>query len=137
MSKVIIYPNPETGHLALLMPALDCGIPLEEIAKKDVPAGLPYLFVEESDLPAAQEFFAAWEADFTVNDGQGMGSQAWFIKQFEAEIAFINNMQPPEKDEKETDEEYSALLESWNIAKANRIVGLNQMIAVQQAEMAA
>lgn len=137
MSKVIIYPNPQTGHLALMKPVADCGIPIEEIAKKDVPAGLPYLLIDESDLPQAHEFFEAWEADFTVSDGQGIGAQSWFIQQFEAKIAYINNMQAPEKDDKETDKEYAALLESWNIAKANRIVGLNKMIAVQQAEMAA
>lgn len=137
MNKVIIYPNPQTGHLALIAPVSDCGISLEEIAKKDVPAGLPYLFVDKSELPVEHEFFEAWEADFTTNHGRGMGSHAWFIQQCESQIEFINNMPVPEKCVDETDEEYSALIELWKAAKANQIAGLNKMIETQRAEMSA
>lgn len=45
----ILFPNPD-NTVAIMFPC-DCGLSIEEIAKKDVPAGVPYLIVEDSDLP--------------------------------------------------------------------------------------
>lgn len=80
MNKRIIYPK-NNGSVAMIVPALECQLPIEEIARKDVPAGLPYLIVESSDLPEDHEFFNAWEADFSTPDGFGIGSDAWFAEQ--------------------------------------------------------
>lgn len=80
MNQIIIYPN-DTGNLALVIPALDCGLSIEEIARKDVPNGKPYKFIEASALPEDHAFFAAWEADFSVPDGYGIGPDAWFAEQ--------------------------------------------------------
>ncbi len=77
MSKAIIYLS-EQGTISLVMPSLDCGLTVEEIARKDVPAGRPYLIVSESDLPEDHIFFAAWEADFSNPHGYGIGNEAWF-----------------------------------------------------------
>lgn len=71
--EVIIYPY--EGHIAICFPAPDWDI--EDVAKKDVPEGIPYLIVEHSTLPVDLLFFEAWQADFSNPDGYGMGYQAW------------------------------------------------------------
>jgi hypothetical protein len=73
----IIYPN-ETGGVVLVAPAPNCGLTVEEIAAKDVPAGVPYLIVNLSDLPSDFDFFDAWTADFSAPDGAGVGAKEWF-----------------------------------------------------------
>jgi hypothetical protein len=78
MTQRIIYPNPD-GSISMLIPAGE--LPISEIARKDVPAGLPYVFVDEADLPTDFEFFDAWEADFSNPDGIGVGHDAWFAEQ--------------------------------------------------------
>ena len=59
MNQRIIYPNDE-GGVAVLIPA-DCGLSIEEIAAKDVPAGKPYKIVDVSDIPSDRTFRGAWE----------------------------------------------------------------------------
>lgn len=56
----IIYPTPE-GGVAIIIPAPDCGLTIEEIAAKDVPAGVPFRIVEAADIPADRTFRNAWE----------------------------------------------------------------------------
>ena len=56
----IIYPTPE-GGVAIIIPAPDCGLTIEEIAAKDVPAGVPFRIVEAEDIPADRTFRNAWE----------------------------------------------------------------------------
>lgn len=46
----IIYGN-EDGTVGTLIPAESCGMSVEEIASKDVPAGRPWRIVSASDLP--------------------------------------------------------------------------------------
>jgi hypothetical protein len=83
MSQVIIYPNDE-GWLSIVSPAPECGISIEEIARKDVPAGKPYHIIDSSLLPEDNIFFNAWEADFSNPDGHGIGPEAWFAEQEQA-----------------------------------------------------
>lgn len=80
MSKVIIYPQ-ANNSIAVIQPAPECPLPIEEIAKKDTPVGVPYLIVDASSLPQDIDFFEAWEADFSKPDGVGMGADAWFASQ--------------------------------------------------------
>ena len=80
MNQRIIYEN-GTGSISVVIPAPNCGLTIEEIARKDVPAGAPYLIVGESDLPEDNEFFNAFEADFSNPDGVGIGADAWFAEQ--------------------------------------------------------
>ncbi len=61
----ILYQNPD-GSVAVLIPAPDCGLTLEEIAAKDLPPDVTvYHLVEESDIPTDRTFRNAW----TLQDG--------------------------------------------------------------------
>jgi hypothetical protein len=59
MNQRIIYPTDE-GGVAIIVPA-DCGLTIEEIAAKDVPAGKPYKIVDVADIPTDRTFRNAWE----------------------------------------------------------------------------
>ena len=59
MNQRIIYPN-DNGGVAIIVPA-DCGLTIEEIAAKDVPAGKPYKIVDIADIPTDRTFRDAWE----------------------------------------------------------------------------
>lgn len=59
MDQRIIYPN-ENGGVSIIIPA-DCGRTIEEIAAKDVPAGVPYKIIDVSDVPSDRTFRNAWE----------------------------------------------------------------------------
>jgi hypothetical protein len=78
MANIIIYPQ-ENGSIAVVYPTGELAI--EEVCRKDVPAGTPYKIIDSSDLPQDNEFFNAWESDFTSPDGYGMGADAWFAEQ--------------------------------------------------------
>jgi hypothetical protein len=58
MNQRIIYPTDD--GVAIIVPA-DCGLTIEEIAAKDVPAGKPYKIVDGSDIPTDRTFRNAWE----------------------------------------------------------------------------
>jgi hypothetical protein len=59
-NKRIIYPTNE-GGVAIIIPAPECSLSIEEIAVKDVPAGVPYKIIDASELPADRTFRNAWE----------------------------------------------------------------------------
>jgi len=63
--KVIIYNDPDSEQLALCWKAVNCSLTYEEVAKKDVPKGVPYKIINESELPSDLSFIDAWEDDFT------------------------------------------------------------------------
>jgi hypothetical protein len=56
----IIYPTPE-GGVAIIIPAPDSGLTVEQIAAKDVPAGVPFRIVSSADIPDDRTFRNAWE----------------------------------------------------------------------------
>jgi len=56
----IIYPL-EDGGVAIVIPALDCGLTVEQIAQKDVPSNTPYKIIDVNTLPQDVEFRDAWE----------------------------------------------------------------------------
>lgn len=58
--KRIIYPTPD-GGVAIIVPAPDCGLTIEEIARKDVPAGVDFRIVDAADIPDDRTFRNAWE----------------------------------------------------------------------------
>ena len=60
MNQRIIYPN-DDGGVAIIIPAPDCGLTIEEIAAKDVPAGKEYKIVDVEDIPSDRTFRNAWE----------------------------------------------------------------------------
>lgn len=60
MNQRIIYPTPE-GGVAIIVPAPNCGLTIEQIAAKDVPFRTPYKIVNASDIPDDRTFRNAWE----------------------------------------------------------------------------
>ena len=60
MNQRIIYPT-DNGSVAVITPASECGLTIEEIAAKDVPAGKPYKIVDVADVPSDRTFRNAWE----------------------------------------------------------------------------
>jgi hypothetical protein len=60
MNQRIIFPTDE-GGVAVIVPAPECGLTIEEIAAKDVPEGKPFKIVDAADIPADRTFRGAWE----------------------------------------------------------------------------
>ena len=73
MNQRIIYPTHE-GGVAVIIPAAECGLSIEEIAAKDVPPVVvmqdgvvvassprPYKIVDAADIPSDRTFRGAWE----------------------------------------------------------------------------
>lgn len=60
MNQRIIYPTDE-GGVAIIIPAPECGLTIEEIAAKDVPEGKHYKIVDVADIPEDRTFRDAWE----------------------------------------------------------------------------
>jgi len=146
MNKVIIYPN-ERGGIAIVYPAPNCGISIEEIARKDVPAGLPHLIIDEANVPADMTFFDAFEADFSEPHGHGIGAQAWFIEQYEVEIKKINTETAPatpkplvaaSKDQAEFPEDFTPeQIDAGYEELVAQVAALNEQIAAAHAEAVA
>jgi hypothetical protein len=59
----IIYPT-ETG-VAIIHPTGELSI--EEVAAKDVPTGVPYRIINDSEVPTDRTFRNAWKGDLTVD----------------------------------------------------------------------
>lgn len=60
--KRIIYPN-ENGGVSIIVPSpeyLETNT-IESLAEKDVPPGVEYKIVEESEIPSDRTFRNAWE----------------------------------------------------------------------------
>ena len=108
MQKVIIYPDTDetgapTGGVCVVHPVAGCGLTIDDIARKDVPQGVPFMIIDASDLPADRTFRAAWEADFSEPHGHGDPND-WWAQEAEreaaeqaarqAEIAAIQQEQP-------------------------------------------
>ena len=59
MNQRIIYPTDD--GVAIIVPATECGLTIEQIAAKDVPAGKLYKIVDVADIPTDRTFRNAWE----------------------------------------------------------------------------
>lgn len=70
----IIFPFLET--IGVLIPATN-ELTIEEIARKDVPQGVPYKIISDDSIPADRIFREAWEADFSEPDGYGDPEGYW------------------------------------------------------------
>jgi hypothetical protein len=57
----ILYPTPD-GGIAIIIPTGE--LPIEEVAKKDVPEGVPYIIVDATEIPEDRFFRSAWEYEF-------------------------------------------------------------------------
>jgi|TARA_R110002020_G_scaffold3049_1_gene14064 ribosomal protein S12 len=70
MDKRIIYKNTD-GTIGIIIPA-DCGLTIEQIAKKDVPIGFKYKIVDVSEISSDRTFRNAWTIDEAeLTDGVG------------------------------------------------------------------
>jgi hypothetical protein len=85
MNSIIIFPN-DSGSVVFCYPA-ECGLTIEDIARKDVPTGKPFLIVPNEQVPQDHTFFDAFQADFTNPHGFGIGADAWFAEQAAKEQA--------------------------------------------------
>jgi hypothetical protein len=63
--KRIIYPN-DDGGVAVVIPAPDSGLTIDEVANKSVPKGRPYKIVDKGFVPHDRTFRSAWVLD--MND---------------------------------------------------------------------
>jgi hypothetical protein len=96
--QIIIYKN-SNGGVSVIYPITDSGLPLEQIALKDVPAGSPFKILDITDLPLDgtlnelgipnidKTFRDQWdveEADLTDGEGAdyGVGSD-WVIVDYD------------------------------------------------------
>lgn len=83
MVQRIIYPN-GTGVSVLICHDANGNpfteLPITEIARKDVPAGVPYRIVDEADIPSDRSARDQWSADFSAPDGHGIGPEAWLAE---------------------------------------------------------
>ena len=69
----IIYKN-ENGGVSIITPTPEAlkHMTIDEIALKDVPTGLPFAIVEDSEIPTDRTFRDAWVIDeATLTDGVG------------------------------------------------------------------
>ena len=67
----IIYKTPE-NTVSVIMASPEWTGTMEELAQKDVPTGLKYKIVEDSDVPSDRSFRNAWEIDEAeLTDGVG------------------------------------------------------------------
>lgn len=74
MRQRIIYP---LGDGVAVMTPLDCGLTVEQIARKDVPPGSPYVIIDAKEIPSDRSLRSAWRADFSEPDGYGLTAEEW------------------------------------------------------------
>jgi len=73
MNSRIIYKTDEDG-VAVIVPTGE--LPLDEVCRKDVPAGKPYKIVDVSEIPEDRTWRDAWyidEAELTEGVGADYG----------------------------------------------------------------
>ena len=92
--QAIIYPNETT--VSFIRPLSDAHS-IQEIARKDVPFGVPYRIIDAALIPEDRTYRDAWTADFSNPDGTGLGLQRWWIEQFMAEIAQLEAQEESEE----------------------------------------
>jgi hypothetical protein len=69
---IIVYRNSDNSVVELIpSPEALSFATIQQIAEKDVPAGLEYKIVDNSTLPQDSEFRNAWEWNYESADGVG------------------------------------------------------------------
>jgi len=74
MTQVIIY-NQDNGTVAIIRPTEEAlaAMTIEQIAAKDVPAGVPFQIVDAATIPSDRAFRNAWKEDLTVDMPKAQG----------------------------------------------------------------
>lgn len=72
MQQVIVYPQP-SGVFAVVYPTQEClaDNSLLAIAEASVPEGVPFKFVNLSEIPADRAARSVWSVDMAAPDGFG------------------------------------------------------------------
>ena len=121
--QAIIFPNQTS--IAVMRP-LDCGLTIQEIARKDVPFGVPYRIIDAALIPTDRTYRDAWTADFSSPDGIGLGPHRWWIGQFVAEIAQLEaRVAPADQD----------AAQKFRADRAAEIAALQAKIETMKAEV--
>ena len=98
MNQRIVYNNPD-GSVCILIPTGE--IPIEEVAKKDVPAGVEYKIINVEDIPTDRTFRDAWEFELTDPDGigadYGVGSTLAVVEYHEGQPIKLRNEETGEE----------------------------------------
>lgn len=72
MSNFRIIYQTDDGGVAVIIPAPDCGLTIEQVAAKDVPTGKPYKIVDVSEIPTDRSKREAWTVSADdLTDGVG------------------------------------------------------------------
>lgn len=116
MSKVIVFEN--GGGVTVLHPAAEEDLPpvaagqaLSWVARKDVPQGVTFWFVDLSSIPEDRTFRQAWELDqAALGDPDGHGDPEGIEKEYQAYVAAV---------EKELADRMAAIEEERARAKAD------------------
>lgn len=75
MGNKIVYQIPDQP-VAIMTPC-DCCLSLEQIGKKDVPAGVPFWIVDASGIPTDRTLRDAWQLDVaSMGEADGVGGAA-------------------------------------------------------------
>jgi hypothetical protein len=94
MNSRILYGTPD-GGVAIIIPTGE--LPVEVVARKDVPQGVGYKIVDLADIESIisdRTFRSAWEADFTDPDGFGDPESYWAEKEAERVAEEANRRGP-------------------------------------------
>lgn len=69
--------------VAILTPAYECllAFDIKAIARKDVPEGLPFWIVDESEIPTDRTFREAWEIPEEWGEPDGYGSSYYTFEE--------------------------------------------------------
>jgi hypothetical protein len=78
MVKKIIWERPEGGlSVTTLVKPNPTTSDLTRSANRDIPKGIKYKIIDDTDLPSDRYFRDAWEGDFTSSDGTSIGRTAY------------------------------------------------------------
>lgn len=82
----IIYRGTDNS-ISVIIPNADCeqAFGIMAIAKKDVPEGLPFWIVDESEIPTDRTFRNAWEIPEDWGPPDGYGSEFYTFEKIEEE----------------------------------------------------
>lgn len=83
----------KNGKLCVATPVVNCGLSLEQIIAKTVPAGADYKIVEEKDIPKDRSGRNGWKIEGFFDRGLVFGEE-----KFQAAKAAKQNTAPKERE---------------------------------------
>ena len=74
MKQIVVFIHPQHG-MAFTTPIDTVNWTLEEHGMAAAPAGVPFIIVDESEVPKTAEEYAAYAPDFSNPAGIGVGAE--------------------------------------------------------------